>query len=302
MSRYKSIKIGISIFIVIVLLMAVMSTAQAEPPSKVQPSPLFSDGLDQNGKDKNNASANSTSATHVPPGLLKLGKLKAPPVATLHNLTATIKANNNGVVDKVRLTMAKKTASQKISLIIHQLELYKKQISHSRLGNDEKAAAIAVADKNIAWYRQQESEIQASDDIETINALAAGTNLQTDQLKVNMKKEAGIMACDQLDSRIATARNVSAIATRMIAELKASGNDAAALESRLADYGAHIDAASQYAYAARTAFEGISSETNADSGFNAGYQQIRLADLEMGKAFNDLKNFYMLYLHSTHIK
>lgn len=298
MSRYNSIKIGISIFVVIALLMAVTLTVQAEQPSKAQPNQL---SLNQNGKDKYNISAN-TSDIHVPPGQLKLGKLKAPPLPTLHNLTATIKANNNGVVDKVRLTVAKKTASQKISLIIHQLELYKKQIAHSRLGADEKAAAIAIADKNIAWYRQQESDIQASEDIETINALAAGTNQQTDQLKVNMKKEAGIMACDQLDNRIATARNVSTIAAGKIADLKASGNDTAALESRLADYDAHVDAASQYAYAARTAFEGISSETNADSGFNAGYQQIRLADHEMGKAFTDLKNFYTLYLYSTHIK
>jgi hypothetical protein len=298
MSRYNSLKTGISFLIVLALFMAVISAAQAVQAAKAQPTAVSSDDVTQHaGKDKN-----VTSATPVSPGQLKLGKITAPPIATFQNLTATAKANASTVIDNARLTVAKKTASVKISLVIRQLEQYKKQIARSSLSPDEKAAIIALADNNIAWYRQQDSAIQAAGDLETINALANETNQQTDLLKVNMKKDAGIMACDQLDERIAMALSASAIAAGKVSVLDASGNDIDALESSLADYNVHVDVASQYSMAARTAFESISSEANVDSGFYAGYQQIKLADLEMGKAYADLKDFYRLYLINSRIK
>lgn len=297
MSMYNRVKTGISILIIVALFMAVISTAQAGQPSKMQPTELSPGNITQIFKDKDNA-----SAIQVPHGQLKLGKLNAPPVATFHNLTLNAQATNKSAVNDVRLTLAKKMASLKINMIIRQLELYKKQITHSKISPEEKAAVIAIADNNIAWYRHQDSDIQAAEDLDTVNALAAGIEQQTNLLKVNLKKEAGIMACDQLDSRIAIAKSVPSIVAGKIADLKAAGNDIAVLEGKLADYDAHLDAASQYADAARTAFEGISGEADADSGFNAGYQQIRLADLEMDKAYADLKDFYLLYLHSSHTK
>jgi hypothetical protein len=297
MSLYNRIKTGISILIIIALLMAVISTAQAAQSSKMQPTAVASGNVTQNGKDMN-----GTSVTHIPPGQLKLGKINGPPMATFHNLTVTAKATTNAVVDNVRLTLAKKMASLKIDMAIRQLELYKKQITHSRISAEEKVAIIALADSNIAWYSQQESDIQAAEDLDAVNALAAGIDMQSDLLKVNIKKEAGVMACDQLDSRIATARNVLTMAAGKVADLKADGNDIADLENELADYNAHVDAAAGYADAARAAFEGISSDANADSGFDDGYRQISKADIEMNKAYADLKDFYLLYLRSSHIK
>lgn len=297
MSRYNITKTGISILIVIALIMAVTSTALASQQAKAQPTIVPSGDVTQHaGKDKN-----ATSATHVPPGQLKLGKINAPPVPTLHNLMATVKADKGTVVDNARLTLAKKTASLKISLVIRQLELYKKQIARSSLGTEEKVAIIAIADNNIAWYRQHDTDIQAAGDLETVNALADEANQQTSMIKVNMKKDAGVMACDQLDERIATAQSVSAIAAGKISGLSASGNDIDALERSLAGYDAHVDAASQYAEAARATFESISTEANADSGFNEGYGQIRQADLELGNAYADLKDFWLLYLRNSHI-
>ncbi|OPY29124.1 MAG: hypothetical protein A4E28_01071 [Methanocella sp. PtaU1.Bin125] len=292
MSRSKQIKIGLSILIVGTLLMAVTSTALAEPPSWAQPNPA-SGNANKSDKDQDDQQGKNVS-----PGQLKLGNLKAPPLATLHNFTASPKANNT-VVDTVHLNVAKKTASQRINLVIRQLETYKKQISRSRLSADEKAAAIAVADNNIAWYRQQESAIQAAADLETVNGLAAVTNDQIGQMKVNMKLEAGIMACEQMESRIAAANSVSVMAAEKIGELKASADVTAALEGQLARYNEHVAAASQYTYAARTAFEGITNEGNTDSGFNAGYQQLRQAEAEMLRAYTELKLFYQLYLHNA---
>ena len=298
MSLNNIIKTGISILVIITLFMAATSTAQAGLPVKAQPTSIPSDDIAQHaGKDKN-----VTSTTHVPPGQLKPGKITALPIPTLHNPAVITKANKSTVIDNAWLTLAKKTASLKISLVIRQLEQYKKQINRSRLGPDEKAMITALADNNIVWYRQLDIDIQAAGDLDTVNSLTDEADRQTGMLKVSMKMDAGIMACDQLDERIATARNVASVAAGKISGLNASSNDTNALESSLAGYNAHIDAASQYPEAARATFEAISSEANADSGFNAGYQQIRLADIELGKAYADLKDFYILYLRNSHIK
>ena len=83
-----------------------------------------------------------------------------------------------------------------------------------------------------------------------------------------------------------------------IAALKARGNNTAQAEQKLADYNAHISAASRYSAAARAAFDGITSAGDVDAGFAEGYRQIGLADREMTQAYADLKDVYIWYLHS----
>jgi hypothetical protein len=294
----------IPVLIVFLLLASVISPALAEQPGKGQPTPTSPgstatpvNATQQSGK--GNGQHNVTSDTHVPPGQLKLGKISAPPAVSGISITPTAQATKKPPVSEAKLSLAKKVAGTRIGLVVSQLELYKKQISRSGLSAEEKAAIIAIADRNIAWYNQQNGDIQSASDMDIINALAAAADQQSAQLKVNMRKDAGVMACDELDARIATARNVATIAAGKVSSLKANGNDTTAIEGKLADYNARVAAASQYSTAARAAFESISGEANSDSGFNEGYRLIAQADQEMGKAYADLKDVYLLYFRST---
>jgi hypothetical protein len=175
-------------------------------------------------------------------------------------------------------------------------------VANSGLSSDQKAGIKAIVENNIAWFRQQSEDLGAATDLATVQALADQVERQSAVLKVSIKKEAGIMACDGMDGRIATARNASASIADRIAALKATGKDTAKIEQKLADYDAHVAAAGLYSLAARTAFEGITSAENTDSGFNEGYRQLGLANREMTQAYVDLKGVYLWYLQNSRIK
>jgi hypothetical protein len=299
MSRLRGLSKFFPIFAIALLVLSVTSPALVE--AKVHTSPATTDGpaipaiisANINQSPAGNATINATAGTLFSQGHAKIGNLHTPP-AIVSNLTQKIKKQ----VNDVRLNAAKKIAEGKINLITNQLQLYNKRVDKSGLSDDQKSDIKAIVDANIAWFRQLEDEIQAADDMAEVEALASQIDQQANLLMVTIKKEAGIMACDGLDARIATARNASGGIADRIAALNIPGEDRARIEQRLADYDTHVDNADGYSLAARTAFEGITSADNTDSGFNEGYRQIGLADREMNQAYIDLKAVYLWYLQA----
>jgi hypothetical protein len=297
MSCSNSLKIIIPAFAIAILVLSLSSPALATPAVKAQPPAVTTGGQASpvvSPLPAGNGALNGTPGAPTLPGHGKFGNLHTPP-AIVKNLTQKVKKQ----VNDVRLNQAIKIAEGKINLIIGQLQLYEKWVANSRLSNDQKSGIKVIVDSNIAWFRQQYEDIGAADDLTTIQTLADQADQQAATLKVSIKKEAGILACDGLDGRIATARNASAGIAYRIALLKARGNDTVAVENKLADYNAHVNAAGTYSLAARAAFEGITSADNTDSGFNEGYRQIRLADREMTQAYADLREVYRWYLQNT---
>ncbi len=278
MSRLTLRQIFFPTFAIVLLLLSAAAPALAT--QSVKPTPTV-------------AQANGQSPS-APGQIKRIGNIELPP-AISHNLTATIKSKANETL----LKQAKKLSDVKIGLLIKQLELYEKRLTNSRLGEDQKSAIISVADENIAWLRQIDSDVQAAGDLEAVRALMTQVDQQTDVLRVNIKKDAGVMACDGLDARIATARNVSTAVAGKLATLKALGKDTGQPEGKLADYDEHLDAAGQCSAAARAAFLGITGADNVDRGFAEGYRQIGLADREMSRAYADLRDVYLWYLQNA---
>lgn len=224
----------------------------------------------------------------------KIGNLQAPPKNGLNVSRQPFK----NAVDDYRLKIAKSVAEARIKIVIQELELYKKKISASNLDEQDKAELISSADANIVWFRQKSGEIQAAGDMATLQALVTQVDQQIAQMKVNMKKGAGLVACDEMDAKIAKAADVSRIAGQKIDDLKAKGKNTAQLEAALASYDGHVSAAGQHAAAARAAFEGITSASNTDRGFIEGLKQLRLAEQELNKAYSDLKRFYWYFFRN----
>ena len=293
MSRNNSLKMIFPAFAIAILIFSLSSPAFATPASKATPTTTAADGH-ASPTPAGNGVINVTHGMPTLPGHGKFGNLHTPP-AIISNLTKKVKKQ----VDDARLNQAIKIADVKIDIILRQLELYEKWVANSGLSDDQKAGIKVIVDNNIAWFRQQVEDIQAAEDLAAVQTLADQADQQAATLKVSIKKEAGIMACDWLDGQIATARTASAGISDKIAVLKARGDNTAPAEQKLADYNAHVDAAARYSLAARAAFEGITSADNMDSGFNEGYRQIGQADGEMTQAYVDLKGVYLWYLQAS---
>jgi hypothetical protein len=296
MSRNYSLKMIFPAFVIAILVLSLSSPALAAPSFKATPAATTAVGH-ASPAPGGNGTINVTPGTPTLPGHGNIGNLRTPP-AIVSNLTQKVKKQ----VNDARVKVAQKIAEGKINIIIGQLGLYAKWVANSRLTDDQKAGIKVIVDDNVAWFRQQIEDIQATDDLTTVQALADEADKQAATLRVSIKKEAGYMACDTLDSRIAAARNASSAIAGKIAVLKARGNNTATVEQKLADYDAHVDAAERYSIAARAAFEGITGADNTDRGFNEGYRQIGLADREMTQAYVNLKSVYLWYLQASRTK
>lgn len=300
MSPIICLKKIIPVLVLAILVSSVASPALATPSSKAQPTIVPHGSASPTISPLpvvDNGTINITPDVSPFPGHGKIGNLRMPP-SIVKNLTKKIKNQ----VDDIRLKQARTIAEGRINLIIGQLQLYEKWVSNSGLGNDQKSDIGAIVDSNIAWFRQQVEDLGAAGDLAAVKVLADQADQQAAALKVSIKNEAGLMACDAMDGRIITARNASAGIADKISALKAGGDNTAVAEPNLADYNVHVDAAVRYSLAARTAFEGITSAENTDNGFSEGYRQIELANREMTRAYADLKSVYLWYLQAIRAK
>lgn len=298
----------------IVLCMLIVSMAA---PAIAQ-NPL--NGGNGNGNDvsKNpgtdNINLSSRDNSTLPPGQNKtkfsgadfkitIGTLKTPPKATQTPASVTtgngkkpVPTATKTAVNDNQLRNEKKQAHAKIAVAINQLEVYAKRVSNSKLPAEEKALLQSQISENLAWYRQIDSDIQAATDLDQVRETSALVTGYTNSMKVDLKKDAGLLACESLLTKISTARDVSALASGKIAEKAANGADTAKMEQKLAEFDEHIAAAEQLVEAAGADFNAITTEQNAEQNFHKGYQKLQLAEVRLKQAYQDLKEIYLALL------
>ena len=267
------------------------------PKLSHQPSNDIKSNNGSNGsRDLNPASlpGNGTSPSEVT-GKLKIGNLPTP-VGTIINKTMPAVVNKTPITD-LRLKAEKNQDDLKIKVAVNQLNLYIKWVNNSRLPDTEKAILIAEANDNIDWYRHIASEIQGASSLQDARGIMADTENHSTALKTDLKKAAGVLASDNVDAKIATARNVSDMVEQRIATLKLGGNNTVKLDQLLSDYNAHVDAAAIHSEAARADFERITSVDDSDQLFNGGYHELQQAETELALAYKDLKEIYSILFH-----
>ena len=151
--------------------------------------------------------------------------------------------------------------------------------------------------------RVQEKRHQSASDLATVKSIGKDVTDRWNVEKVDIKKQAGDIACDQFDANIAEARNASAIAAKKIGAIKAQGKDTAAMEKKLASFDSHVSNAASDLGNARSDFDKINGPALVDVHFSVGLRQLKLAGNEMNNAYSDLKSLYgMIYRNNTTVK
>lgn len=226
-------------------------------------------------------------------GTPKLDKLPTPSSQILPTPRAALQ--DKTPVSEVRLKGEKALGEAKMRVTVNQIDLYLKWVNNSRLSESDKALLRAEAADNLDWYQQQASDLKTATSLADIQALMAEVDQHNALIKVSLKKDAGLLASDDVDQKIGTASNVSELVGARIAALDSSNADKARLGELLADYDEHVTAAASYSDAAKADFNSITAE-NQDHSFTQGYAELQRADAELTKAYADLKNIYRLLL------
>ena len=210
------------------------------------------------------------------------------------------KGNEAGpVVEKIkdlRLDNAKKQTMTGIDDMVRQLLAYRNRVDSSRLSEENKALMIQRINTNISWLSQKKSEVNASDDIQQVRLTAKEVDLRWKPIGVELKREAGNLACDEIESRINEARNASNIAAAKIKEMKEQGKDTAIMERKLASFNSNIEAASAHLKDAREEFGRINAPAGSNLRYGAGLSNLKKAENKLFQAYSDLKDLYRAYL------
>ena len=200
----------------------------------------------------------------------------------------------------MRLQAARNYGVNGVDQILNALGVAKVQIQGSRLPENEKIMLVSEIDSNITWFESKKSDIMSASDLATVRSIGKDVNDRWNSEKVDIKRQAGDIACDQYEANIAEARNASSIAAGKINAIKAQGKDTSAMEKKLASYNSHVNDAANNLGNARTEFDQINGPTLADVHFSVGLRQLRLAGNEMNSSYSDLRDLYgMIYRNST---
>jgi hypothetical protein len=201
-------------------------------------------------------------------------------------------------VSDARLQRSKTSAVNGINAIVKGLDVAETGIAHSRLSDSIKARLMTDIDSNISWFESEKTTIQSANDLATVSRQATLATQRWNSIKSDLKKEVGIITCDDLDSNIQAARNASVIASRKILGFKAGGKDTSKLEKALTSYNLNLDHAATDLSSARAEFDAIGVTGNADVHYAAGLRKLGLSDNELNSSFTDLRTIYSL-LHSN---
>ncbi len=198
-------------------------------------------------------------------------------------------------VADTRLQRTKTSADNGIDNIIKALNTVENGIERSKLPDSQKDMLMSQVDSNITWFESEKSTIQSTNDLTTARQHALLVTGRWNSIKVNMKKEIGIIACDDMDAKLSDARNASSIASGKIQVMKARGNDTGNLDKSLTSFNSDIDTAAVHSQNARDQFNAISTPANVDLRYAAGLRQLNLAEKGLNSSFTDLRTMYSLF-------
>jgi len=203
----------------------------------------------------------------------------------------------NQTLSDIRLQRTKTVVVNGIDVAINALEAAENGVERSKLTDSQKAGLKAQIESNTTWFEGKKQDVQSSKDVASALQYAKQASQRWNEIYPGLKKEIGLMACDNFDAELNKANKATAIVSLKIDSLKAQGKDTGSLEKALADYNGHIEGASRYVADARSDFNGISAPN--DGHFAAGVKQLGSAEKEMKSAYSDLKTIYRLLLGNS---
>ncbi len=204
----------------------------------------------------------------------------------------------NQTLGDLKLQRTKTAIVNGIDGAITALNIADRGIERSKLTVIQKVEIKAQIESNVTWFEATKREVESSKNVSSALLYAKQARERWDEVYPGLKKEVGLMACDNLGVELNRARNATAIAYSKIDAMKAQGKDTGSLEGALAAYNGHIDSASRYVASARSEFNSIST-SRLDGHFATGIKQLNLAEAEMKSAYSDLKNIYRLLLGNS---
>jgi hypothetical protein len=188
--------------------------------------------------------------------------------------------------------MSKKTARLRITTLLHEMNMLRAMINESGLSAEERAALTMGMDINARWLNETDKEIQAAGNMKSLGQAIAKAEPSIAMIRSEVKANAGLLACKNMDARIDMAMNAS----DMVNERIQTREDKAWFTSSLAAYDQHIYNACQYEANAREAFQRY-SDTRDDANYAEGVRQMELAQDELKRAFDNLSEIFSRMSH-----
>lgn len=190
-----------------------------------------------------------------------------------------------------RSDISKKIAGQRVLTLLQEMEMLKTMAGESGLSAEERTAIASGIDNNARWLEDADKGIHAAGDMKSLGQAVAGAEPRIALIRSEVKANAGLLACKDMDAKIDQAMNASDLINERIQSPNLTQEEKAWHVQKLAGYDQHVYNASQYHANARASFQRF-SETGDDAYYVEGLKQIELAHSELDGAFITLKEIF----------
>jgi len=181
---------------------------------------------------------------------------------------------------------------KRIITLIDELELVNRSVAGSSLDADEKARLAGSLGDNARWLIALDGEIQAPDDMASLGDGIARAEGQMATIRSVLRADAGLLACEDMDTRVDEAMHVSAMVDEKLKGMALTAADRAWYDAALAGYDRHVYTASLYTSTARESFGKVPEAADGNACYADGLARLELAQGELSLSFTLLEDIF----------
>jgi hypothetical protein len=197
----------------------------------------------------------------------------------------------NGSWDNSRSGISKKIARQRIQTLLREMDMLKTMVNGSGISSEERARMADCIDGTLLWLENADKEIQAAGDMKSLGQAVARAEPDMAVIRSEIKANAGLLACKNMEDRFVQAINASGMIDERIQSPDLTAEDKEWLVQELSAYDQHVYNACQYHANARSSFERF-FDARDDTYYIEGLKQIELAQDEMDRAYATLNGIF----------
>jgi hypothetical protein len=193
--------------------------------------------------------------------------------------------------DDSRSGISKKIARQRIRTLLQEMDMLKTMVNGSGLNAEDSARIFSSIDDDARWLEDADKGIQAAGDMKSLGQAVARAEPDMAVIRSEIKANAGLLACKNMEDRFGQAINASGMIDERIQSPDLTTEDKEWLVQELSAYDQHVYNACQYHANARSSFERF-SDARDDTYYIEGLKQIELAQDEMDGAYATLNGIF----------
>lgn len=237
--------------------------------------------------------------------------LDTPRAISLNNTSLNISNNvsdtgagetqSYGTLTQDQVSKVKGTAHIRITAMAEKMETLKSYTQNSSsLTDDQKTHLSIEAENTASWLSGKDAEIQSLNDVDSVGGILVDVENRISLMEADLQRNMGLLACNEMDSRIGEALNASLTLEDRIDHMNLGDADRAITIQYFTDCREHLLNASMQSDCAAQYFEDIDGQSSTDGNYSQGMDRLQQSKKELNLAYLAINKIFHKTVDNQH--